>query len=287
MRLLSLLLAVTLFLGTQGYTVFAQTTSGNETEAVGNKEKYNNGKGESNLTELEIMNVGAEANVEEEDAENDAEYQQDSGNSQQEIFLDGNDSSGKNEENNDSSQEKAEEEAVQKKTALKKGTKIVDKTSKAAYIVTSDDGKKPTVTWKEPMNKQSRSINIPSTIKRDGVSYKVTAIGKNAFKNNKYITNIRIASSIVKIDASAFEGCTSLKTVTIGNGLKSIGKTAFKNCKKLKTLTIKSSKLKAIGKNAFKGIFAKCKVKVPAKKVKAYTKLMKNKGQAVTVKVTK
>ncbi len=198
-----------------------------------------------------------------------------------------NDTSGKNEENNDSSQENTEEEAVQKKTTLKKGTKIVDKTSKAAYIVTSDSGKTPTVTWKESINKQSGSIKIPSTIKKNGVSYKVTAIGKNALKNNKYITDIRIPSSIVKIDTGAFEGCTSLKTVTIGTGLKSIGKTAFKNCKKLKTLTIKSTKLKTVGKNAFKGIYAKCKIKVPAKKVKAYTKLMKKKGQAVTVKVTK
>ena len=72
----------------------------------------------------------------------------------------------------------------------------------------------------------------------------------------------------------------------IRKGLKTIGKNTFKNCKKLKSLTIKSSNLKTVGKNALKGIHAKCKIKVPAKKVNVYKKLLKGKGQKKTVRIT-
>ena len=62
---------------------------------------------------------------------------------------------------------------------------------------------------------------------------------------------------------------------------------AFKGCKKLKKITIKTNTLKIVGKNAFKGINKKAKIRVPAAKLKAYKKLLKNKGQKKTVKITK
>ena len=52
-------------------------------------------------------------------------------------------------------------------------------------------------------------------------------------------------------------------------------------------ITVKGTALTKVGKNAFKGINAKAKIKVPKKKLSAYQKLMKNKGQSKTVKITK
>ncbi|HCT91100.1 MAG TPA: cell surface protein, partial [Lachnospiraceae bacterium] len=66
-----------------------------------------------------------------------------------------------------------------------------------------------------------------------------------------------------------------------------IGTGAFSGDKKLKSLQIRSGKLKTVGKNALKGIAAKAVLKVPAAKIKAYTKLFKGKGQKKTVKVKK
>ena len=159
--------------------------------------------------------------------------------------------------------------------------------SAGQYTVTNNEVGKLTVEYTAPTSKNKKTITIPQYVTYQGVKYKVTSVSAKSFKGNKKLTTIKIASNITKIGDSAFEGCTSLKTVTIGTGLKTIGKNAFKNCKKLKTLTIKSSKLKTVGKNALKGINPNCKIKVPAKKVKAYTKLMKNKGQKPTVKITK
>lgn len=55
----------------------------------------------------------------------------------------------------------------------------------------------------------------------------------------------------------------------------------------MKTVTIRSSKLKSIGKNAFKGIKSNAKIKVPAKKLKAYKKLLKGRGLSNKAKITK
>lgn len=108
------------------------------------------------------------------------------------------------------------------------------------------------------------SITVPNTVTIDGVTYKVTSIAKNAFKNNKKLKKIVIGSNIKTIDANAFSGC-----------------------KNLKSITIKSKNVKTIGKNAFKGIKSNAKIKVPASKVKKYKKLLEGKGLKKTVKICK
>ena len=115
----------------------------------------------------------------------------------------------------------------------------------------------------------------------------MTSIAAKSFRKNTKVTKVKIASSITQIGANCFEGCSKLQQVTIGKGLTEIGKNAFKNCKKLTTIQLKGTKLKKVSKGALKGINAKCKIKVPKKQVKSYTKLFKGKGQKKTVKVVK
>ncbi len=151
------------------------------------------------------------------------------------------------------------------------------------YSVTSTS--KKTVQYTGNSKKKS-SVKIPEYVTYKNVKYQVTSISSKAFKNNKKVTAISIASSITKIPNSSFQGCTKLKTVTLGTGIKSIGKKAFYGCKNLKKITIKSKKLKSVGANALKGVNSKCSIKVPGSKLSAYKKLFKNKGLK-KVKVTK
>lgn len=130
-------------------------------------------------------------------------------------------------------------------------------------------------------------IKVPKTVKIGGKTFKVTAIGSSAFKNNKKIISVEIGDNVKAIGVSAFEGCTKLGKATLGKGVIEIGGNAFKNCKKLGTIVIKSTKLKKVGRNALKGIKPTSKIKVPAKKLSAYKKLFKNKGQGRKVKVLK
>ena len=151
-----------------------------------------------------------------------------------------------------------------KKKPAAKGTTLKDSKG-ATYKVTGAKVKNPTVTYVKP-KKNVKKVSIPATITVKGVKYQVTAVSKDAFKNNKKVTQ-----------------------VTIDKNVKNIGKNAFYGCKNLKKVIIKTTKLtkKTVGKNAFKGIHKKATIKVPKKKLNAYKKLLKNAGISKSVKVVK
>ena len=164
---------------------------------------------------------------------------------------------------------------------VKKGT--YHKVGSCQYKVTGTS----TVSFTGVKDNKAAKVKIPKTVKIGGKDFKVTAIGSRAFKNNKKIASVEIGDNVKSIGTSAFEGCTKLSRATLGKGIIEIGGKTFKNCKKLGTITIKSTKLKKVGKNSLKGIKPTAKIKVPAKKLPAYKKLFKNKGQGRKVKVLK
>ncbi len=164
---------------------------------------------------------------------------------------------------------------------IKKGTS--HKIGSYQYKVTGVN----TVSMTKILKRNVKKVQVPKTVKIGGKQFKVTAIANKAFKNNKQITNVQIQDNVKAIGASAFEGCTKLTKATLGKSVTQIGGNAFKGCKKLNTLTIKSTKLKKVGKNALKGIHTTAKIKVPSKKLSAYKKLFKNKGQGKKVKILK
>ena len=151
-----------------------------------------------------------------------------------------------------------------KKKPAAKGTTLKDSKG-ATYKVTGAKVKNPTVTYVKP-KKNVKKVSIPATITVKGMKYQVTAVSKDAFKNNKKVTQ-----------------------VTIDKNVNNIGKNAFYGCKNLKKITIKTTKLtkKTVGKNAFKGIHKKATIKVPKKKLDVYKKLLKNAGISKSVKVVK
>ena len=94
-------------------------------------------------------------------------------------------------------------------------------------------------------------------LKIKGKSFKITAIGNNAFRGSK-----------------------KLKSVMVGKNIKKIGTKAFYDCKKLKKIVIKTKQLRAkkVGSKAFKGIYSKINIKVPKPKLKSYKKILRAKG---------
>lgn len=108
-------------------------------------------------------------------------------------------------------------------------------------------------------NAKKKSITIPATIKADGISYKVTEVGANAFKNNKNVKKVVIGANVVKIANKAFNKCPNLKTVVI-KSTKLTNKTASNKCfsKVNKKMVIKVSKK---SKKTYAKIFKGLKVK--------------------------
>ena len=156
----------------------------------------------------------------------------------------------------------------------------------AIYEVTCSDAVNGTVAYREPVSGVSY-VEIPSEVNISGVEFKVTSIAKQAFKNNKTVTNVIGSNTLAKVGAQAFSGCKKLKAVVLESKVKSIGKKAFAGCKKLESLTIKTKKLNSqnIGTGAFKGISKKAVIFVPKSKIKAYKKLFVKKGLNTKVKV--
>lgn len=144
----------------------------------------------------------------------------------------------------------AKNELVKVKPVPKKGS--THKVGSVKYKVTASTSKTRTATVWRPAKKNSTVIKIPSTVKLNGYSFKVTAISDRAFKNHK-----------------------KLKKVILGSNIKKIGKESFQGCKKLKNVTISSKVLKSIGKNAFKNTDNRIKVTVPKKKYSTYKRMLK------------
>lgn len=91
----------------------------------------------------------------------------------------------------------------------------------------------------------------------EGYRFKVTEIGKNAFKNYKKFLSIEIGVDVKKIGAGAFYGCSKLGTVRFSR---------------------KKYTANSIGKNTFAKIRFNAFVVVPKKRLAAYKKLLKKKG---------
>ena len=170
--------------------------------------------------------------------------------------------------------------------AKEEGTIIPAIDEKAEFVVTSEVNETPTVEYKGTTDKTAKSVKIPDSVKVDGVTYEVTSVAKEAFKNNKNIESVVIGDKVESIDRNAFEKCSKLTKITLGKNVKKVGKNAFNGCKNLKTVTIKTTKLtkNSLGKNSFKGINKKATIKCPKKQLKNYKKWIKKAGAPNTVK---
>ncbi len=124
--------------------------------------------------------------------------------------------------------------------------------------------KSNTVQYIKPSEKGLKNVEIPSTVKIGGKSYKVTAIAENAFKNDKIV-----------------------QKAVIGKNVRTIGKMAFYGCKNLAKITVKTTSLtlKNVGKQAFAKGRKKITITVPKEKQKAYQTVFKKRGMEESGKV--
>ena len=132
-------------------------------------------------------------------------------------------------------------------------------------------------------NSRITKISIPSTVRYNGVTYRVTSIWANAFKNKSRLTTVSIGHNVSVIGKNAFYKCKKLKKVTIGTGLTQINPGAFRGVKKGCTITIKSLKLKKISSRIDQSV-SRMTVRVPKRKYTAYKKLLRKKSKSVIIK---
>lgn len=105
-------------------------------------------------------------------------------------------------------------------------------------------------------------IVIPETIKYEGVTYKVTSIGDNAFALCTELTSITFPETLNSIGENAFDNCHGLKSLTFPPSLTMIKNMAFSSCSGLTSIKFNSS-LKQIGSRTFEGCCGLTSVTIP------------------------
>ena len=126
-------------------------------------------------------------------------------------------------------------------------------------------------------NSRVTKISIPSTVRYNGVTYRVTSIWANAFKKKSRLTTVSIGHNVSVIGKNAFYKCKKLKKVTIGTGLTQINPGAFRGVKK------GCLKLKKVSSRIDQSV-SRMTVRVPKRKYTAYKKLLRKKSKTVIIK---
>ena len=92
--------------------------------------------------------------------------------------------------------------------------------------------------------------------------YPVTAIGENAFKDNKTLQTVLCSGAITTLGEHAFTGCVSLATVTLPNALTVIHRWAFDGCTALESIVLPDS-VTTIGYRAFADCIKLTSINIP------------------------
>lgn len=137
------------------------------------------------------------------------------------------------------------EQVCSKKVTLEAGKTF--RSGNLYYQVTTKD---QTVTVTKGTKKTLTSVSIPATVSYGGVKYRVTAVGKEAFRKYTKLKSVSIGSNVKRVGQEAFAGCTKLSKVTGCAGIEIIEKSAFHSDKALKSVS-KLSRCKTVGAYAF------------------------------------
>ena len=78
------------------------------------------------------------------------------------------------------------------------------------------------------------TVIIPNNVSYNGITYKVSSVGEDAFCMCANITSVTISEGVTNIGRDAFSDCNNLMSITIPNSVTSIGFFAFSGCKSLK-----------------------------------------------------
>ena len=135
--------------------------------------------------------------------------------------------------------------------------------SPVTYKITSE-GDLKTVEVADCEGQFNGYITLPNEVTNPNneESYKVTAIGDDAFAMCYSLTGIQIPDSVISIGERAFYDCYCMKEVKIPDRVKSLGAAAFSDCASLKNVDIPNS-VESIGENAFARCFYLESIKIP------------------------
>ncbi|MCH5235172.1 MAG: leucine-rich repeat protein [Muribaculaceae bacterium] len=120
--------------------------------------------------------------------------------------------------------------------------------------------------------KDLTSVDIPSTVSWDGITYYVKSIGRYAFYRSTSLKFVSVQVGVEEIKTLAFNECSSLSSIILPDGLKEIEDYAFQRCNSLSHVVLPDG-LVSLGNRVFQDCSSLTSIEFPA--------TIKNIGQAI------
>ena len=105
-------------------------------------------------------------------------------------------------------------------------------------------------------------VTIPATATLGGKTYRVTAVGNDAFKNCKKMTSLTLTNGLVSIGNNAFQN-TRMSSISLPGTLRTIGNSAFEDCYSLTSVVVPEG-VEKIGSYAFSYMYNLEKITLPS-----------------------
>ena len=100
----------------------------------------------------------------------------------------------------------------------------------------------------------TNTITIPQSVTYNGVTYKVTSIGQNAFAVNRRLKKVNLPESVVSIQENAFTCCDDMQSIYIPKSVKYIESGAFYGCIGLNSVVVDKDNKNYDSRNNCNGI---------------------------------
>lgn len=112
--------------------------------------------------------------------------------------------------------------------------RVIDESAKQVEIVQAG------AMLNTPLALPTGTLDIPSSVKYNNVSYQVHTIHEGAFSRAEELTLVVIPSTVKVIGDNAFSSCTKLEGVIFPASEPTLGKDVFSGCKSLRNLSFGS-----------------------------------------------
>ncbi len=100
----------------------------------------------------------------------------------------------------------------------------------------------------------TNTVTVPQSVTYNGVTYKVTSIGKGAFAVNRRLKKVNLPESVVSIQENAFTSCDDLQSIYIPKSVKYIEYGAFYGCIGLNSVVVDKDNKNYDSRNNCNGI---------------------------------
>ena len=100
----------------------------------------------------------------------------------------------------------------------------------------------------------TNTVTVPQSVTYNGVTYKVTSIGENAFAVNRRLKKVNLPESVVSIQSSAFTCCDDMQSIYIPKSVEDIEYNAFYGCIGLNSVVVDKDNKNYDSRNDCNGI---------------------------------